>query len=54
MIVTWTPNISSAQRQTEIIQMTDCGIKLSDAGLLHRDSGATLMRLSVMVWEKGK
>lgn len=54
MIVIWTPNISSAQRQTKIIQMTDCGVKLSDARLLHRDSGATLMRLSVMAWEKGK
>ena len=29
-------------------------VLLIDAGLLHRDSGATLMRLSVMAWEKGK
>lgn len=53
-VVTWRVNVSSAQKQTKVIQTTDCGVKLSDARLLHRDSGAALTSLSVMEWEKGK
>lgn len=34
--------------------MTDCGIKLSDAELLQRDSRAALVQLNVMASEKGK
>lgn len=32
--------ISSAQKQTKVIQMTDCDMKLSDARLLCEDSDA--------------
>lgn len=46
--------IESAEKQTKVIQMTDRGMRLSDARLQHGDSGAAFMRLSVMSWEKGK
>ena len=34
--------------------MTDCGLKLGDAELLHRDPRAALVQLNVVASEKGE